>query len=88
MSAIRSVSRRRQPRSRKRWGKMAKDDHWIEHSGMKKGALHKELGVPSGDKIPAKKLMKAEHSDNPALARRAHLAETLKSLHRKHGGCV
>lgn len=55
------------------------------------GALHKALGVPKGEKIPDKKIEKAEHSDNPKLARRAHLAETLKGLHkgraeRKAGG--
>jgi len=37
--------------------------------------------VKEGEKIPAKKLEKAAHSDNPKLARRARLAETLKSLH-------
>jgi hypothetical protein len=67
---------------------MAKDDHWIQGAMKHPGALHRELDVPQGDKIPAKKIMKAEHSDNPALARRAHLAETLKHLHKKHGGCV
>ena len=30
---------------------------------MKKGALHKELGVPEGKKIPAKKLEKAVSYD-------------------------
>lgn len=46
------------------------------------GALHKELGVPSGDKIPEKKLEKAEHSSNPLLRKRANLAETLKHLRK------
>jgi len=45
------------------------------------GALHRELHVPQGEKIPARKMAKAEHSDNPTLARRARLAETLKHLH-------
>lgn len=49
---------------------------------MKKGALHKELGIPEGKKIPAKKLEKAEHSNNPKLRKRAILAKTLKSFHR------
>ena len=32
---------------------------WIQEAtkGMKKGALHKELGVPAGEKIPAKDLV-------------------------------
>lgn len=45
------------------------------------GALHRELHVPQDKKIPEKKLAKAEHSDNPTLARRARFAETLKHLH-------
>ena len=42
------------------------------------GALHKSLKVPMGEKIPAKKLEKAEHSDDPKLKKRAILAETMK----------
>ena len=48
--------------------------------------MHKSLHVPAGEKIPAKKLAKAAHSDNPKLAKRAHLAETLKGMHHAHGG--
>ena len=61
---------------------------WIQGAIEHKGALHKSLHVPAGEKIPAKKLAKAEHSSNPKLAKRAHLAETLKHLHRanKFGG--
>lgn len=53
---------------------------WIQAAHIKKGALHKELGVPEGKKIPASKLQKAEHSKNPKLRKRAVLAETLKKL--------
>lgn len=60
---------------------MAKEK-WIQEMHMKKGALHKDLGVKKGEKIPAKKLEKAEHSKNPKIAKRAHLAETLKKLHK------
>jgi hypothetical protein len=56
---------------------------WIQGMHMKKGALHSQLHVPQGQKIPAAKLAKAEHSSNPKLARRARLAETLKGLHHK-----
>lgn len=55
--------------------------NWISGAIKHKGALHKSLGVPEGEKIPAKKLSKAAHSDNPTTARRAKLAETLKGLH-------
>lgn len=54
---------------------------WIQGAIKHKGALHKELGVPQGEKIPAKKLSKAEHSSNPKLAKRARLAQTLKGFH-------
>jgi hypothetical protein len=54
---------------------------WIQGAIKHPGALHKQLGVPQGEKIPAKKLAKATHSDNPTLARRANLAKTLKGLH-------
>jgi hypothetical protein len=61
---------------------------WISEAIGKPGALHKSLGVPAGEKIPAKKLEKAEASKNPKLAKRAHLAETLKHISRanKFGG--
>lgn len=62
---------------------MAKDK-WIAGAIKHPGALHKELGVPEGEKIPAKKLKKAEHSENPKERKRAHLAETLKGM--RHGG--
>jgi hypothetical protein len=31
-------------------------DKWIQDTNMKKGALHKKLGIPEGDKIPKSKL--------------------------------
>lgn len=55
---------------------------WIQAMHMKKGALHKDLGVPAGKKIPASKLKKAEHSKNPTTRKRANLAETLKKMHK------
>lgn len=60
----------------------ATDGKWIQGAIKHPGALHKELHVPEGEKIPAKKLQKAEHSDNPKLRKRAQLAETLKGLHK------
>ncbi len=46
-------------------------------------SLRKALGAKEGENIPAKKLEKAEHSDNPKLRKRAILAETMK--HWKKG---
>lgn len=55
-------------------------DHWIKGAIRHPGALHRDLGVPAGEKIPKAKLEKAAHSSNPKLAERAHLAETLGGL--------
>ena len=60
----------------------AKPKKWIAGAIKHPGALHKELGVASGKKIPESKLKKAEHSKNPTLKKRAVLAETLKGLHK------
>jgi len=43
--------------------------------------LHEQLGVPQGEKIPAKKLAKAAKKPGK-LGQRARLAETLKGLHK------
>jgi hypothetical protein len=68
---------------RKHGGKAEK---WIQKAIKHPGSLHKALHVPAGEKIPAKKLEKASHSDNPNLARKANLAKTLKGMHHAHGG--
>jgi hypothetical protein len=56
-------------------------DNWIAGAIKKPGALHKELGVPEGKKIPEKKLAAAEKKPGK-LGQRARLAETLKKLHK------
>ena len=63
-------------------------EKWIQKAISHPGALRKSLHVKEGEKIPAKKLEKATHSENPTLAKRARLAETLKTLHKRHGGDV
>jgi hypothetical protein len=57
---------------------------WIQKAvnPENKGALHKELGVPSGKKIPASTLSKAINSKNPKTRKRANLAKTLSSFHK------
>lgn len=60
---------------------MAKN--WIAGAIKHPGALKKSLHVKKGEKIPESKLKKAEHSKNPTTAKRARLAETLKSFHKK-----
>lgn len=65
--------------------KMAEGGNFIQKMHMKKGALHQEMGIPKGQKIPAKALEKATHSKNPLLRKRANLAKTLKGLSKNHG---
>lgn len=57
--------------------------NWIAGAVRHKGALHRELGVKQGEKIPAAKIEAATHSDNPTERKRAFLAETLAHMH--HG---
>lgn len=55
---------------------------WIQGAIKHPGALHKELGVPEGKKIPAKKLAKAAKKGGKE-GKRARLAETLKGFKKK-----
>jgi hypothetical protein len=55
---------------------------WIQKAIKKPGALRETLGVKKGQKIPAAKLKKAEHSKNSTTRKRANLAETLKKMHK------
>lgn len=54
--------------------------NWIAKATQNKGALHRALGVPTGTKIPVKKLAKASHSSSPTLRKEASLAKTLKGF--------
>lgn len=58
---------------------MGNNTKFIQGMNMKKGALHEEMGVPEGEKIPAGKLAAAAKSKGK-LGKRARLAETLRSL--------
>jgi hypothetical protein len=74
--------------------KESKDEKkWIQKTDMKKGALHKKLGIPEGDKIPQaklkslkKELMKKAEGDkklsasDSTLLKQVNLALTLKSV--------
>lgn len=53
---------------------------WIQKAIKKPGALHKEMGIPMGKKIPKGKLAKAA-SKGGLLGKRANLAETLSKMH-------
>lgn len=60
-------------------------EKWAQKAFSKNpGKLHRRLHVPEGEKIPAAKLEKAAHSEDPSLRKEAALAKTAKSFH--HGG--
>ena len=61
--------------------KLMKKKNWIANAIKKPGALHKELGIKAGKKIPAKTLAKAATKGGKE-GKRARLAETLKSFHK------
>ena len=58
--------------------------NWIKSAinPKNKGSLRRALGAKPGQPIPAKKLARAAHSNNPKLRRRAVLAETLRRMHK------
>lgn len=55
------------------------EKNWIQSAIKKPGALHKQLGVPEGEKIPSSKLRSAAEKGGK-LGQRARLAMTLKGL--------
>ena len=57
------------------------DKNWIEGAIKKPGALHKELGIPEGKKIPDKRLKTAAKMPGKE-GKRARLAETLKKINK------
>lgn len=59
-----------------------KSSNWIAGAIKKPGALHKELGIKAGNKIPAKTLAHAAEKGGKE-GQRARLAETLKGFHKK-----
>lgn len=60
-------------------GKTRSNTHWIQNAIKKPGALHEELGVPKGKKIPKKKLNAAAKKGGKE-GKRAKLAKTLEGF--------
>lgn len=59
---------------------MAKN--WIAGATKNKGALHRNLNVPEGKKIPAAKITAAAKRPG-VVGKEARLAQTLKGLRKK-----
>lgn len=55
--------------------------NWIKAAIKHPGALHRDLGVPAGQKIPPGKIAKAA-AGSGVTARRARLALTLAKMRR------
>jgi hypothetical protein len=55
---------------------------WIQGAIKKPGQLHRDLGVPQGQKIPEAKLRAAAKKKGP-VGRRARLAQTLKKMPKR-----
>lgn len=55
-------------------------DKFIDEAIHKPGQLHRDLGVPEGEKIPASKLKEAAKRDDK-VGERARLAITLRKMH-------
>lgn len=56
--------------------------NWISGAIKEPGALHQDLGVRQGQKIPPYLLKKKSHG-NSKVAQRARLALTLSRMNRK-----
>lgn len=62
---------------------MEKTNKWIQKATSKhKGKLHRELDVPEGEKIPAKKMAKAAKSKSPTIKKEVRLARTLSGFRK------
>ncbi len=61
--------------------------HWIAGAIKHPGALHRQLGVPQGQKIPQAKLSAAA-SKGGTLGRRARFAEELKGFDHHVGSAI
>ena len=66
---------RKRKKSSRRWIQRALKKH-------KRGALHKQMGIPAGDVIPLRKLERAAKKPG-LLGKRARLALNLRKIRRK-----
>lgn len=64
---------------------MARSKRWVPkaefHPGGQRGKLHRELGVPEGKRIPAKRLAAAVRSPNREIRNDAIRARTMMAWH-------
>lgn len=64
-----------------------KDNRWMEKAfSNAKGQLHKSTRTPKGEKIPERKLKRAENSSSPLTRKRAVLADTARKINARRSG--
>jgi hypothetical protein len=63
-------------------GGNVKPTKWIQGAIKRPGQLHRDLGVPQGQKIPSSTLAAAAKREG-AVGQRARLAQTLSHMQRK-----
>jgi len=61
---------------------MSKQRRWIQKAIKRPGALHRQLGIPQGKKIPVS-VLRAAAKKGGKLGKRARLALTLRKLNRR-----
>lgn len=57
------------------------DGDWIDKAMSRpgaKGGLHRSLGIPQGQKIPAARLEAATHSSDPKTRKQAQMAKNMR----------
>ncbi len=68
--------------------KSSKSSNPIHLNPAHKGKLHRALGVPEGEKIPAKKLARAKDSSSPAMQKMANFATVSKTWAKPKKGAL
>lgn len=69
-------------RNKMGYAKKGGSTKFIQKAIKKPGALHEQMGVPKGKKIPAKALAKAAKAPGK-LGQRARFAQTLAKIRKK-----
>lgn len=91
MMALKPVDKKANPglsklptdvRNKMGYAKKGGDTKFIQKAIKKPGALHEQMGVPKGKKIPAKALAKAAKAPGK-LGQRARFAQTLAKMRKK-----
>jgi hypothetical protein len=53
---------------------------WIKEATKNKGGLHRSLGIPMGENIPAS-MLEPKSGDSTKVKKQKALAKTLKKMH-------